>query len=71
MKLDKLVLIVVVVLGAAVLTAWASSLVIAALAVPYAWLALLPAALAGYIAWRVIEERLASAEDDHYDRIEK
>ncbi len=71
MKLDKLVLIIVVVLGAVVVTAWASSLAIAALAVPYAWLALVPAAIVGYIAWRVIEDRLSSAEDDHYDRIEK
>lgn len=71
MKLDKFVLIIVVVLGAVVVTAWASSLAIAALALPYAWLALVPAALVGYIAWRVIEDRLSSAEDDHYDRIEK
>lgn len=71
MKPDKLVLIIVVVLGAVVVTAWASSLAIAALALPYAWLALVPAALVGYIAWRVIEDRLSSAEDDHYDRIEK
>ncbi|MCB1358136.1 MAG: hypothetical protein KDK53_17150 [Maritimibacter sp.] len=71
MKLDKLVLIIVIVLGATLLSFWLASLLLAALAVPMAWLALLPAALAGYIAWRVLEERLSNAEDDHYDRIEK
>jgi hypothetical protein len=71
MKLDKLVLIIVVVLGAMVLSGWIATLILAALAVPMAWLAALPAALVGYIAWRVLEDRLTSAEDDHYDRIEK
>jgi len=71
MKLDKLVLIIVVVLGAMILSFWLASLVLAALAVPMAWLAVLPAALVGYIAWRVVEDRLTNAEDDHYDRIEK
>lgn len=71
MKLDKLVLIIVVVLGAVVVSFWLASLVLAALSIPMAWLALLPALLAGYIAWRVVEDRLTSAEDDHYDRIEK
>lgn len=71
MKLDKLVLIIVIVLGATVLSFWLASLLLAALAVPMAWLAILPAGLAGYIAWRVLEERLTNAEDDHYDRIEK
>ena len=71
MKLDKLVLIIVVVLGAVIVSAWLASLVLAALSVPGAWLAAIPAALVGYIAWRVLEERLSNAEDDHYDRIEK
>lgn len=71
MKLDKLVLIVVVVLGAMIASGWIASLVLAAFAVPMAWLALLPAALVGYVAWRVVEDRLTNAEDDHYDRIEK
>ncbi|HCQ64699.1 MAG TPA: hypothetical protein DIU07_05770 [Rhodobacteraceae bacterium] len=71
MKLDKLVLIIVVVLGAMILSFWLASLVLAALAVPMAWLAVLPAVLVGYIAWRVVEDRLTNAEDDHYDRIEK
>ena len=71
MKLDKLVLIIVVVFGAVLLSFWLASLALAALAVPAAWLALLPAALVGDIAWRVVEDRLSNAEDDHYDRIEK
>jgi len=71
MKLEKLVLIIVVVLGATMLSGWIASLVLAALAVPMAWLAVLPAALVGYIAWRVLEERLSNPDDDHYDRIEK
>ncbi len=71
MKLDKLVLIIVVVLGAMVASGWIASLILAAFAVPLGWLAILPAALVGYIAWRVLEERLHNAEDDHYDRIEK
>jgi len=71
MKLDKLVLIIVVVLGAMLLSFWLASLLLAALAVPMAWLAVLPAVLVGYIVWRVVEDRLTNAEDDHYDRIEK
>lgn len=71
MKLDKLVLIIVVVLGATVVSFWITSLVLAALAVPAAWLAVLPALIVGYVAWRVLEDRLTNAEDDHYDRIEK
>ncbi len=71
MKLEKLVLIIVVVLGAMILSGWIATLILTALAVPAAWLAVLPAALVGYIAWRVVEDRLKSSEDDHYDRIEK
>lgn len=71
MKLDKLVLIIVVVLGAVAVSFWLASLLLAALAVPMAWLAVLPALLVGYIVWRVVEDRLTNAEDDHYDRIEK
>jgi len=71
MKLDKLVLIIVVVLGAVLLSFWVTTLLLAAFAVPLGWLALLPATLAGYIAWRVVQDRLASSEDAYYDRIEK
>lgn len=71
MKLDRLVLIVVIVLGAVVLSFWIVSLVLAALAMPMGWLALVPALVVGYIVWRVVDDRLTNAEDDHYDRIEK
>jgi membrane protein implicated in regulation of membrane protease activity len=71
MPLDKIVLIVLVVLVGIGMTVWVSALALSALAVPFAWLALLPAALVGYILWRVISERLTNSEDDHYDRIEK
>ena len=71
MKLEKLVLVIVVVLGAMAVSGWIASLILAAMSVPMAWLAILPAALVGYIAWRVVEDRLTNAEDNHYDRIEK
>ncbi len=71
MPLDKIVLIAVVVFAGVGLTFWVSALALSALAVPFAWLALLPAALVGYILWRVVSERLTNSEDDHYDRIEK
>lgn len=70
MKLDKLVLIAVCILAASGITLWLAMLLLTAVQVPYGWLALLPAAFAGYVAYRVIAERLRSAEDDHYDRIE-
>ena len=71
MPLDKFVLILVVVIGAAGLTVWIATMVAAAVQFPLGWFALVPAMLVGYVAWRVIEDRLKSAEDDHYDRIEK
>ncbi|MEM9756865.1 MAG: hypothetical protein AAF914_12760 [Pseudomonadota bacterium] len=71
MKLENIVLIVVVVGAAAFVTMWLSVLLLTGLAVPAAWLALIPAALVGYVVWRVISDRLSSAEDDKYDQIEK
>ena len=67
MKLDTLVLIVVCVLAGSAVTLWLSMLLLAALSVPFAGLALLPAALVGYILYRVIAERVGNAEEDHYD----
>lgn len=67
MKLETLVLIVVCVLVGSAVTLWLSMILLAALSVPFAWLALLPAALVGYILYRVIAERVGNAEDDHYD----
>jgi len=72
MPLDKFVLIIVVVITAAGVTVWLATLAMAALQMGGAsWLVFIPAALAGYVVWRVISERLKNSEDDHYDRIEK
>ncbi|SMX48397.1 hypothetical protein [Maliponia aquimaris] len=49
MKLDTLVLTIVCVVAAVAATTWLSILILAAIQVPFAWLALLPAALVGFI----------------------
>ena len=72
MPLDKFVLILVVVIAAAGITVWLATLAMAALQLGgMTWLVFIPAALVGYVAWRVIADRINSSEDDHYDRIEK
>ena len=71
MPLDKFVLLIVIVFAAAGITVWVSALIMASLEFPGGWLAFIPAALVGYVVWRVIAERLGNAEDDHYDHIEK
>ncbi len=72
MPLDRFVLIIVCVIAAVIATFAVTALIGTLIGFPIAgWLLAIPAALAGYIAWRVISERLSSAEDDHYDRIEK
>ncbi|PWJ21153.1 hypothetical protein [Jannaschia seohaensis] len=70
MPLDRLVLIIVIVLIAALATVGLGALVVSATAVPLGWLGLIPATLAAYIGWRVLSDRLRSAADDHYDRME-
>jgi hypothetical protein len=70
MPLDKLVLILVCVVVAAAATVWLAATVLAALHFPFGWFALLPAALAGYIVYRVIAERVGDAEEDHYDQMD-
>lgn len=70
MPLDKLVLILVCVLAAAAGTIWLAATVLAALNLPFGWFSLVPALLAGYIAFRVIAERVGNAEEDHYDRMD-
>ncbi|GIT92475.1 hypothetical protein JANAI62_29330 [Jannaschia pagri] len=70
MPLDRFVLIIVAVIAAAGATIWLAALVSASFAVPFAWIALAPAALAAWIGWRVIADRVRSQEDDHYDRME-
>jgi len=71
MPLDTLVLILVLVIAAAGVTVWLGALLLASFQVPGAGLALIPAALVGYVGGRVISDRIGSAEDDHYDGIEK
>ena len=70
MKLDKFVFIIVCVLFANYAAFWVSALVIAAVNVPYGWLALIPAALAGYVVYLVIAQRVGNPTEDHYDGIE-
>ncbi|MGH1413144.1 MAG: hypothetical protein ACRBB0_06605 [Pelagimonas sp.] len=70
MPLDKFVLILVCCLAGTVATFWLTTLILTAISVPYGWLALIPAGLVGYIIYRVIQERLRSADDDHYDKVE-
>ncbi|MEO0484430.1 MAG: hypothetical protein AAF092_00815 [Pseudomonadota bacterium] len=67
MPLDRLILIVVCVLGACAVTFWLAGLAIATLQIPFAGLVWLPVVLVGYVVWRVVMERVMSAEDDHYD----
>ncbi|MBL4813110.1 MAG: hypothetical protein JKX69_12335 [Rhodobacteraceae bacterium] len=73
MPLDRFVLIIVVVMAAAGATIWVGSVLLAMTALPsIASIGLvLPTLLVAYVAWRVLADRLNSAEDDHYDRIEK
>jgi membrane protein implicated in regulation of membrane protease activity len=71
MPLDRLVLILVLVIIAAGITVWVAALALAAFEIPGVSFAFIPAALVGYVVWRVISDRLHSAEDDHYDKIEK
>lgn len=70
MPLDKFVLIVFCCLVGTAATFWLTTLIFAAVAVPYGWLALIPAGLVGYIIYKVIQERLRNADDDHYDKVE-
>ncbi len=45
--------------------------VLAAIQVPWAGVAFIPAALVAYVVWRVVADRLRNREDDHYDQIDK
>lgn len=71
MPIDRLVLIIVVVLGAVGVTFWLGMMILASLNVPFLWINVIIAFIAGYIAWRVLEDRLSNTEDDYYDKIEK
>ncbi|MEI4194635.1 hypothetical protein [Roseovarius sp. E0-M6] len=70
MPLDKLVLIIVCVMAAAAATVWVGTLIAASFSLPFGWLVLIPAALVGYVVFRIIAERVGNAEDDHYDKME-
>lgn len=70
MPLDRLVLILFIVFAAAGATIWLAAVVAASFALPFGLMALLPALLVGYVVWRVVADRLRSAEDDHYDRMD-
>ena len=72
MPLDRFVLILVVVISAAGVTLWLGSILAVALQVSSAgFVLLIPAALVGYVAYRVLMDRLNNTDDDYYDGIEK
>lgn len=71
MPLDRFVLYVVIGAAAVAALVYGALLVFGAVHVgPLMLIALVPVGLVAYIVWRVIADRLASREDDHYDRIE-
>ena len=72
MPLERLVLILVVVIAAAAVTVWGATALFASFALsPVAGAAVLSIlALAAYIVFRVVSERLNSPDDDHYDNME-
>jgi Na+/glutamate symporter len=70
MKLDTLVLIVVCVIVGMSVTFWLAAMLLVALKIPFLLIGLLPAALVGFIVYRIIAERVGNAEEDHYDRME-
>ena len=72
MPLDKFILILVAVIAAAGATVWIATVFLATATEPWiGMLALIPLLLSAYVAWRIIADRVTSAEDDRYDRIEK
>ncbi len=72
MPLARLVLILVVVIAAAAVTVALGVALAAAVELPATGLLVAaPVALVGYVLVRVIGERVRSAEDTRYDRIER
>ena len=71
--IEKLVFIIFCVVAAAGATIWAGVLLTTSMMFnPLIGLLVLSVlALAVYVIWRVIADRVNNAEDDHYDRIEK
>lgn len=72
MPLDRLVLIIVCVIAAAMVTVYAGLAIVASVQMPpVIGLSIISIiALCAYVAWRVIAERLNNKDDDHYDRFE-
>lgn len=70
MKLDTFVLILVCVLAGMAVTFWLGMILLAALEIPFVLIALIPAAVVGYIIFRVVAQRVGNAEEDHYDRMD-
>lgn len=72
MPLDRLVLIIVGVIAAAMVTVYAGLAIVSSVQMPpvigLSIISLI--ALCAYVAWRVIAERLNNKDDDHYDRFE-
>lgn len=70
MPLDRLILLILIVIAAAGATVWLAAVVMVSLQLPFGATALIPALLVGYVIWRVVSDRMRSAEDDHYDKME-
>lgn len=70
MPLDRLVLILVVVLLAAMATVWLVAWAFASTAAPLGWTLALPIAAGAYVLWRVVADRLAERPGDRYDRMD-
>ena len=72
MPLARLALILILVIAAAAVTVWLGALFAAAVQHPLVGVpTAIVAALFAYVVARVIWDRVRSAEDRHYDRIEK
>lgn len=72
MPLDRFVLMLVIVLGAAGVTVLAAVWMSATAMLPWLGISLLlPVGLVAYLLVRVISERLRNRDDDHYDRIDR
>ena len=72
MPLDRLVLIIVCVIAAALATVYVGVALLSAtrMPTPLGLAVLSVIALCAYVLWRVISERLNNKDDDHYDRFE-
>lgn len=70
MPIDKFVLIIVVIFAAAGATLWLAGVIAAAISIPFGWLGIIPSVLVGYVAFRVIAERVGNDQEDHYDNME-